>query len=276
MTTTPITKSGSFFLKREDLNPTGSAKDRAIISQLENLKRLGFTHAVISSTGNAAISAQHYCLKYHLPLVIYLPKTVSPQKLKLISANANSDCQVNLSSTPITDAFRHAKTTHAYLLRQSTDPFALTGYQSIGREIGQQLPTATSLFAPVGSGATLLGLSAGLLPQVRLFAVQPASNPTICSYFEHNFRHESKNLCDALTVKHTPLKKPLIEAIIKSRGSGLVISNQEITSASSFLSRHQLNVSLEGALALAGYLRAAKTGLDVGNFPVILITGQKR
>jgi len=60
MSKTDLIKLDDFYIKREDLNPTGSAKDRALFYQVNNLQKLGFTNAVISSTGNAAISASYF------------------------------------------------------------------------------------------------------------------------------------------------------------------------------------------------------------------------
>ena len=47
MSNTPLIKLENIYFKREDLNKTGSAKDRAIIFQIENLKKQGFKSAVI-------------------------------------------------------------------------------------------------------------------------------------------------------------------------------------------------------------------------------------
>ena len=125
---TPLIKFGPVYLKREDLNPTGSAKDRALPLQIKKLIKTGYRQAVISSSGNAAISALYYCRQEDIPLKIFLSPKTDPSKLKTILSQ-NKDTVLSLSPNSL--AFKYAKTHQAYLLRQSTDPNAQIGYSAI-------------------------------------------------------------------------------------------------------------------------------------------------
>lgn len=265
---TPLIKLGKIYFKREDQNPTGSVKDRAIPAQIKHLKELGFTSAVISSTGNAAISALHYCQEYGLGLTIFVSPKINPTKLKLLSG-------AQQTPKPISSAIKYAKSHHTYLLRQSTDPIALTGYQTISKELIDQLPKITSIFLPVGSGTTLLGISQTLPQNVKIFAVQPASCCPIAKIFDQNYTPEIETITDALSVKLLPLKNQVIAAIKKSSGQGIVVQNQSVLETQNFLSQNQIVTSPEGALALAGLFKIQKADL-AGDFPVILLTGAKR
>jgi threonine dehydratase len=265
---TPLIKIGQIYFKREDENPTGSAKDRALLLQIQNLVAKGFPEAVISSTGNAAISAQHYCYQNHIPLTIFLSPHTSSAKLKLLKS-------FKISDKPISDAIKYAKTNQAYLLRQSTDKVALTGYQQIGQELISQLPEISSLFIPIGSGTTLLGISQNLPQKVKLFAIQPANHCPFSSLFDKNFIPETYSQTDSLGTKYLPLKERVLEAIKFSGGGGVVVSDQDVSIAQSFLINNKIITSAEGALALAGYQKIKNTQ-DVGIFPVILLTGTKR
>lgn len=262
---TPILEFDNVFLKREDTNPTGSAKDRAIPLQVQNLIHHNFKSAVISSTGNAAISAQYYCLKSGIKLTIFVPPDISPAKLKLLP-DATIDPQ------PISAAFRYAKDNHSYNLRQSRDPTALSGYANIGTELLNQLPQATSIFIPVGSGTTLLGISSTLNPKVAIFAVQPASNPTIASHYDSDYIPETASITDSLTARSLPLKNRILKAISASGGGGVVVSDTDAKKYFDLLHSHQIPASAEGALAMAGYYKI-KSNPRVGRYPVILITG---
>jgi len=127
---TPLVKFASVYLKHEDQNPTGSAKDRAVKLQVENLKNLQYPSAVISSTGNAAISAVFYCQRQNIPLTIFVSPEINLQKLALLPAQF-----LIKTAQPISEAYKFSKANQSYLLRQSTDPVAFTGYQQIGEEI---------------------------------------------------------------------------------------------------------------------------------------------
>ncbi len=254
---TPLIKFESVYLKREDYNQTGSAKDRAISLQIANLIKNNYKSAVISSTGNAAISAQFYCQQNNIPLTIFVSPKTNPQKLKLLT-------NYQTSLQPISQAFKFAKQNNAYFLRQSTDPVAIDGYSQIGQELIEQLPQITSLFVPVGSGTTLLGISQKLPKSVKIYAVQPASYCPIASYFDNTFVPETTTVTDALGAKLLPLKNKILSTIT----GGIVVQNADVLSQT-------IDTSPEGNLAFAGYLKAKKL-FPVGDYPVILLTGTKR
>ncbi|MFA6602863.1 MAG: PLP-dependent lyase/thiolase, partial [Candidatus Shapirobacteria bacterium] len=121
---TPISTIAGILFKLENTNPSGSAKDRALPFQITRLKSLGFSQAVISSSGNAAISAAHFCQKKKIPLTIFLPPLVNPRKLKIIRS---FNYPVIITPRPNSQAYQFSKTNSAYYLRQSTDPSARIG-----------------------------------------------------------------------------------------------------------------------------------------------------
>jgi len=257
MANTPLIKSENIYLKREDLNITGSAKDRAIVFQIENLKKQGFKSAVISSTGNAAISALHFCKLNNIDLTVFLSQKINQKKLEEIKKLTKN---IKFSLKPISDAFKFSQKNNAYYLRQSTDPSALIGYQEIGKELIQELPQITSIFIPVGSGTTLLGISQTLTPSVKIYAIKP----------------ENTILTDALTVKYQPLKNKIISAVKNSKGSDLIVQNEDILEAQKELESKQIKTSSEGAMAFAGLKKAIENQLEIGSYPVVLLTGCQR
>jgi len=273
MANTPLIKLENVYFKREDLNETGSAKDRAMIFQIENLKKQGFTNAVISSTGNAAISATHFCGLNNINLTIFVSPKIDKNKFDLLK---KSGSQIFITDQPISESIKFSKKNHSYLLRQSTDPNALIGYQEIGKELIAELPQITSIFIPVGSGTTLLGISQAINPLVKLYAVQSAANCPLSSFFDSNYQPEIENITDALSAKYLPLKSQIISAIKNSGGTGLIIQNNEILEAQKILESNNIKTSLEGALAFAGFKKAIKNNLDVGNYPVVVLTGCQR
>lgn len=273
MTNTPLVKLDNCFLKREDKNTTGSAKDRAIPLQINNLKQKGFTKAVISSTGNAAISAAYFCQQKQIELTIFLSPKVSPQKLFLLKQFSS---EIILSPKPISEAIKFSKQNNAYLLRQSTDPVSLIGYQQIGQEIMSQLPQVTSIFIPIGSGTTLIGISQKISPNVLIYGAQSAANCSISKIFDKDYLPENRLITDALSAKFLPQKKLIIDTINQTKGFAFTIQNEAIIMANHYLETKDIVTSLEGALAFAAYQKAVKNNYPVGEFPVILLTGTKK
>ena len=213
---TPLIKMGDVYFKREDQNLTGSAKDRSLELQIKNLIKNNYLSAVISSTGNAAISAQYFCHKHNINLTVFVSPHTDKSKLKLIA-------KYIVSHRPISDAFKFAKNNHAYLLRQSTDPTALRGYSQITTEIIKQYP----------------------------------------------------NITDALSIKLLPLKNRIVKSITNHSGQGIVVQNKQVLHSQQLLKSNNIFTSSEGALALAGFNKI-KSQINIGNFPVIILTGAKR
>lgn len=271
---TPIIKVNGYYLKREDKNPTGSAKDRAIQAQVDHLIKRNFNSATISSTGNAAISAAHYCQKHKIHLHIFVSPQVNQQKLNLLQSFSFST--IHQTQKPISQSIRFSKENSAYLLRQSTDPIAIKAYSQIGQEINIQLPQVSSIFIPVGSGATFLGISQIVNPKINIYAIQSAANPTLAKYYNQNYTTETTNITDALTVKTLPLRQQLLTALKQTNSQALAIQNYDILQAQKELKKHNIYTSNEGALALAGFYNAKKISLPTGDYPLIILTGAFR
>jgi len=134
---TPITKIDNIYFKREDTNPTGSVKDRGIAFQVSALRQQGNSKFVISSSGNAAISAAHYCQLGQLDLTIFVSPKLSLSKIKVLK---QFSFQIISDPRPISSAFRYAQANNYYNLRPAKGSLGATGYQSIAYELFSQLP----------------------------------------------------------------------------------------------------------------------------------------
>ena len=272
---TPLTPVDSFFLKREDLNPTGSAKDRAISLQVKHAQSSGFDTAVISSSGNAAISAAWHCHQAGLKLHVFVSDHISQSKLSAIKSLQPT--KLIKTPRPISQSFVFAKQKHAYNLRQSTDPLALVGYQQIGQEIISQLPLATSIFIPVGSGTTLLGISQSLPSNIKIIGVQPACYSSLASAYSFPIAQETTTLTDSLSVKFHPLKNQIHQAVTRHQGTIITASVDQNIAANQILLGHQLSLAPEVGLALAAMLRLRQLSPNlVEDYPVIISTGRQR
>ena len=258
---TKLYKIDNIYFKREDENITGSAKDRVIPEIINYIAKKKLKEAVISSTGNAAISAQYFCSKKNIKLTVFVGKKIEKNKLKLIKNPIISD-------KPISDAFKYAKSNNSYLIRLSTNNLS-SNYKKIAQEVLRQIPNITDIFIPCGSGATALNIKKSLPSKINLFIVQPASHCPLASSYDPSYIPETKTITTALGVKYLPLKKEILQTIKK----GIVVQNNEVIKAKKFLEKNNIQTSPEGALALAGYFKNKK---KTKSYPVILLTGKKR
>jgi len=266
-----IEKDGVFF-KCEFENPTGSIKDRGICYQIAVLKKNKIKHAVLSSSGNAAVSASIYCAENGISLTVFLSPSANPQKIKKIHPYAT----IVTSKKPVSEAFKYSLEKKIFNLRPTKDPAGYIGYKTVGFEIMEALPEADALFIPVSGGTIFKGIFNGFgknnfLPSFH--AIQSSVVCPIASDYDRDFSPETKTLADALVARISPFKNDLHSIIKKTGGSGWVIQNKAMEIYRKKLSRYGFNSSFEGAACFAALNKARQKGYRFKN-PVILLTGK--
>lgn len=270
---TSLVKIDDIFFKYEFENPTGSVKDRSFAYQISKIKELNIKEAVVSSSGNAAISAANYCRLGNIKLTIFVSPKINKKKLGKLN---KFNCKIFKTEKPISSSIRFAKKNNAYLLRQSKDLYATFGYQTIAYELFEVNPNIDAIFIPVSSGTTLAGVASGYkrygtIPSIH--AVQTEAVNPIASLFDKSFTPKKKSLADALIAKFSQREKQIMEIIDKSKGWGWVISDDEIIIARKWLLSHKIDCSYEGASTLAAFWKAKKYGY-IYKYPVCLLTGK--
>lgn len=288
------------FLKLENQNVTGSHKDRGLQEQIKRHIERGVSNFVISSSGNAAVSASYFCKQNKVPLTVFLsPKTPGSKIDRLYEYPG---LKVEFSKRPKHDAFQVAKNSNAVSLRASTDKFALSGYETLASELIEQVPGCSDLFFPVSSGTSLVGTYLGyskfsdqsgnneksalssksdklMNPDTnnkkfkipRFHVVQSTRVYTIAEEFDNDFAATDSSLAQAIVDRVAHRKKQVVDIIKKTGGSGWVVGDTEIESVLNFIPK-EINSSNEGAMALAGLTKAISSGWEA-EVPVCIITG---
>ncbi|MCL5090554.1 MAG: pyridoxal-phosphate dependent enzyme [Patescibacteria group bacterium] len=271
---TPEENFAEVVLKREDKNPTGSLKDRGMAYLVSYAYSIGEKKLVISSSGNAAISAASYAGLAGLDLTVFLSPKINLEKLAKIK---ETGVKIVFSNKTVSEATLFAKKNGLYNLRPSIHEFGPEGYQTIAFELMRSREKVEDIFIPVSSGVALTGIArgfekVGFLPKLHL--CQGAGFCPLGSLFDKDFVTEKENLPQALVAKTTVLKTPIIEWIKKSRGNGWVVQNKEIETAQNKLKEKGIETSEEGALAFAAVEKARRKGFVLGK-TVVLLTGKK-
>lgn len=233
----PLTKCSKHFKckvygKLEIYNPTGSHKDReseAILRYAErnNIRKLG-----IASTGNAAISLAYYAYVNALKCHIFLPRTITPERLAQIQAFSPT---INFSDTydQAIAQCNEESNKEGYL---NCNPGAriekIIGDSKIGSEIAKH--TWTSVIVPTNNGTLLSGVWRGLRKaHVRTTMVAAVTKET--------------RLADAIAGFHRIEEPALSNTIQESKGIIVEVSDHEINEAAQLLASDGLVV--EGAAA---------------------------
>lgn len=272
--TTEVNFDEQVLLKREDQNPTGSLKDRGMAYLISRVSQDGRKALVLSSSGNAAISAAAYCNLAKINLFVFVPSIINEVKLKKIE---KLGIKIFQGPRPVSEAVKFAKNNSYFNLRPSANKFGSEGYQTISFELAANQGKIDDLFLPVSSGVALVGIAEGFKKlgfMPRLHICQPASICPIASTFDKDYPSERTSLADSLVARSVPLKKKVIDLVEESQGTGWVIENKRIVSAQKTLREHEIETSGEGALALAAIFKAREKDKVLGK-TICLLTGKK-
>lgn len=267
------------YLKREDLHPYGSHKGRAIPMMMkEYRKREGIVDFVISSSGNAALAAAMAAKKMNqnnpneqVRLTIFIGKNIPEQKKAKLEALTDTHITLQQVERPKQQAFQMNKAGEAKNLRQSTDDLALRGYLTLADEL-VKIPALSAVFVPTSSGTTAQGIAEGFAAHetnAQVHIVQTTScHPMTKDLDPPEEETASLATCVADRVAH---RKSAVRAHVSN---GWTVSNRDITEAQELLSHHLgLSVTANGALGLAGLMKAKRTGWKPSGAIVCLITG---
>lgn len=269
----------NFFVKREDLNPTGSQKDRSAAYLISWALQNGYKMLTISSSGNAAISSAAYCARAGIHLIANISPDTNKGK---VSRLVNLGATVVVSNEPIKFSRYLEKVHNIPNLRPSTNPYATEGYKSIAYEIIESSFSIDAIFLYVSSASTLVGLSEALtsykqhnpnykLPQIH--AVQSGIVNSLATAWGYSCNISKRSIVGDLGVKRTMRKGEAIRFIHETGGSVWYIeSDDDIENAKRMLLNLGIDTSDEGVLALSGALKGSKAG-NVSS-SICLLTGR--
>jgi len=148
--------------KIETVNPTGSHKDRESIKVVVDAIRKGYRSVGCASTGNAAISLAAYSLMKGLECHIYVPESISQERLTLIKAFRP---KIRYVTGGYMGAVRKSNVEMSrrqiYNANPGTCAAKILGNFEIGKEIADQL-RPDLVICPTNNGTHLTGVWMGL------------------------------------------------------------------------------------------------------------------
>ncbi len=283
---TALNFNQEIWLKREDLHRHGSHKGRSIPLMIDEAARAGIRKFVISSSGNAALSAiitvqNHNKSKPADPytLEIFIGPNIDPKKqAKLTKALEDGQIKITQVDNPRQSAFQYEKTEGYCLLRQATSEIALRGYMELAQDVAK-IENLSAIFIPTSSGTTAEGLALGfqklgINPQIHIAQTQschPFVDAIKGSVEEPN---PEASLASAIVDK-VGLRKDRVAALTKtSGGDGWTITNDQITNAIYLIKKTKdLTISPNSALSVAALDQAIKNHHAFTGPVVCLITG---
>ncbi|MGA8112368.1 MAG: threonine synthase [Actinocatenispora sp.] len=263
-------------LKLDQLNPTGSFKDRASAVGLAHARERGATTVLCASSGNAAGSIAAYAARAGLRAVLLMPEAVPPGKLVMAQAHGAVVLRVR---GDYSNAFTIGRAlAHRYgwinLTTTFVNPVAIAGMKTAGYEIAEQSSAVPDwILVPVGAGPFVHGIltafrelhAAGQIDRLpRLVGVQASGCAPIADAYAHGLT-EVRAWSDVDTIA-SGIADPLrgypgdgtytLRLLRESGGAAVAAQDTDIAEAAEILARRQ-GLLLEPAAAAP--LAAART-----------------
>ena len=263
----------SIYVKREDTNPTGSAKDRSIAFFFSYLKSNNIDKIIVPSSGNTAISAAYYGSTTGIKVYLFISENFSITKNKRLNdaIKNNKNIEIIKSKRPLSDSIKYSKQNNIEIFRGSTSKIAIEGYKSLGEELSAI--RADALFIPISSGTTIEGIANRLNKNCRINIVQTSKINTISRLFDANFKSENSTLADSIVARITERKKNIEKIINKTKGWGWTVENKEIQEAYDLLIKNGINTSYESSMTIAALKKAIKMGYTFKKV-ILVFTGK--
>ena len=269
------------FLKKENLQNTGSFKIRGAFNKIASLSEEERTKGVVAaSAGNhaqgVALSAKHF----GIPATIVMPETTPLTKVDGVKSYG---AEVVLSGANYDEAYAYAIEFAEKEGRVFVHPFAdnqvIAGQGTIALEIlqqcGDELPDA--ILVPVGGGGLISGIAVAmkqLSPKTRVIGVAAEGAPAMKLSFDAHQPIDTtgvRTIADGIAVRDT--SPVTLKYILQYVDEMILVSDDEIANAILYLlEKQKLVVEGAGAVGVAALIHK-RLDLPEGAKVVTLLSG---
>ncbi|MEM2419858.1 MAG: pyridoxal-phosphate dependent enzyme [Candidatus Bathyarchaeia archaeon] len=288
---TPLVKfSENVYFKLENLNPTGSFKDRGstvLFSAIHRkIKRLeGFIAE--DSSGNAGASMAAYAARAGLKAKIYVPEGVSGPKFNQILFYGAEVVKVPGARSRVAEEAQKPEKGKFYI-GHILHPIFRDGIRSLAYEIAEQLEwkTPERIYLPVSAGTLLLGIISGFEHLMHSGTINEKPKIVACqtrqvSPLYHRFKglpyhppEKVTSIADALVSTNPPLLELMHRELNNFGGDTMIVEEHEIFQAFKELAGAGFYVEPSSAVAYAAYQKQlGKEAETRKEKTVIILTG---
>lgn len=225
---TPIVRSatlserfaGDIFLKLENLQYTGSFKDRGALVHLLALTHADAKRGVIAvSAGNHAQGVAYHARRLGIPATIVMP--VGTPFIK-IQRTQGLGATVILEGATLDEAETHA---HDVATRQGLsfvhpydDPSIIAGQGTVALEMLADQPDLDCIVVPIGGGGLIAGIATAtraISPGLEIIGVEAAAYAKMAKGSAPGLVAGGTTLADGIAVKKPgQLTRPIIQALV--------------------------------------------------------------
>jgi len=270
------------YLKLENLQMTGSFKERGALNRIATLTPEQASRGVIAaSAGNHAQGVAYHATARGIRALIVMPLATPLVK---VTATKNFGAEVILHGAnydeACEEATRLAAEQNLTFIHPFDDPNVMAGQGTIGLELLEQIPNLEAVVVPIGGGGLIGGIACAIKesnPAIRVIGVQTARLPSmVAAHAEHHPSTiaSATTIADGIAVRRAgDITFPVVERYVDEI---VTVEEDEIASAILvLLEREKTLAEGAGATALAALLNR-KTSLSGRALPAhtaVLVCG---
>ena len=266
------------YLKLENLQMTGSFKERGALNRIAKLTPVQAARGVIAaSAGNHAQGVAYHATKRGIRAVIVMPLTTPLVK---VTATRDFGAEVVLHGASYDEAHVEALRLCAEqgmtFIHPFDDALVMAGQGTIGLELLEQVPQLEAVVVPIGGGGLIGGIACAIKesrPEIRIVGVETSRLPSMQAAVEAHHPvtiDAATTIADGIAVRRAgDLTLPLVERYVDEI---VLVDEDEIASAIlMLLEREKTLAEGAGAAALAALLQH-RTSLQ-GAHTAVLVCG---
>ena len=269
----------SIFLKLENLQMTGSFKERGALSKIATLTPEEARRGVIAaSAGNHAQGVAHHATQRGIRSVIVMPLATPLVK---VQATRNFGAEVVLHGAnydeACEEATRRCQAEGMTFIHPFDDPLVMAGQGTIGLELLEQVENLEAVVVPIGGGGLIGGVACAVKeskPDVRVIGVQTSRLPSMKEAVQahHPVTLEpATTIADGIAVRRAgEVTFPVVERYVDEI---VTVNEDEIASAIlTLLEREKTLAEGAGAAGLAAVLQR-RTSLPAFTRTAVIVGG---
>ena len=269
----------NIFLKLENLQMTGSFKERGALNRIATLTPEQAVRGVVAaSAGNHAQGVAYHATRRGIRSTIVMPLATPLVKVQatrgfgaevvLHGANYDEACA---------EATRRAEADGLTFIHPFNDPLVMAGQGTIGLELLEQIPELEAVVVPIGGGGLIGGIATAIKeqrPEVRVVGVQTSRLPSMQRALREGHPvtlDPATTIADGIAVRRAgEITLPLVQRYVDEI---VTVDEDEIASAIlTLLEREKTLAEGAGAAALAAVLQH-RTGLPAFTRIAVLVCG---
>lgn len=213
------------FVKHENMQATGSFKERGALVRLSTLTADERRRGVVSmSAGNHAQAVAYHARRLGIPAVIVMP--VGTPLVKAENTRAHG-AEVQLVGETLVEAAVHARALGAerglVFVHPYDDARVMAGQGTVALEMLRQVEDLDDLVVPIGGGGLISGIAVAtraLRPTIRIFGAETALYPSFANALKgEDAPIGGSTLAEGIAVKTVgtltlPIVRDLVQEVI--------------------------------------------------------------